>query len=680
MKRSTSVLHKALTLLLCAALLVCGISCGPAGSVSAAGEPGPDTGEAATLYSDERIQTAGDYGQIYEAVKALADRNKTGFLEKLWNRVANFSGADTAVMEAEAPMAVEDAAAAENGGTAEVAPAEGGGESDHSLTNSQVSGIDEGDIVKTDGESIYILRDGRLIIVSARGGESRVLSTTQVARDGGEYDIMPLAEPRAEAAVEENVSEYAQELYLCEDRLVVLLSRTQWRPYEESTGGAVADLDIAWFGRESVQCRAVIYDVSDPSAPQEVADLGQDGYYSSSRLMDGVLYLISNYDIYEEPREDEPATYVPQVYTQGEARAVEASEVCICPAFESVHYMVVSAIDVASAERLSTCSVLGSSDTIYMSAENLYTASTRYESQQSQPYTQDRYTVVDYTEKQTTEILRFSLTDGVVRAAASGVIPGVLLNQFALDEYQGHLRAVTTIQDNSYRIFTDEDYGWTNYQWGDGAQSNALWVLDGQLETVGSIEGLGEDEQVYSVRFDGATGYFVTFRQTDPLFAVDLADPTAPKVLSALKIPGFSQYLHVYTPGRLLGLGMDADQETGITGSMKLSMFNVEDPANVTEKHTLLLGSSYSAALYNHKAILISAAKDLIAFPAEGGYDVYGYSDERGFYLRGSFDAGEWYYDARGLYAGDYIYICGYDSLTVVNLADLTPVTTLRLF
>jgi uncharacterized secreted protein with C-terminal beta-propeller domain len=147
----------------------------------------------------------------------------------------------------------------------------------------------------------------------------------------------------------------------------------------------------------------------------------------------------------------------------------------------------------------------------------------------------------------------------------------------------------------------------------DGSKTfNALYVLDADLQVAGSITDLAQDEVIYSARFDGDIGYFVTFRQVDPLFAVDLSNPKAPVVLSALKIPGFSEYLHLWSDGRLFGLGRDADVETGRAGRMKLSMFDTSDPADVTERKTLLLDSDYSAALYNHKAILISRDKNLI--------------------------------------------------------------------
>ena len=207
--------------------------------------------------------------------------------------------------------------------------------------------------------------------------------------------------------------------------------------------------------------------------------------------------------------------------------------------------------------------------------------------------------------------------------------------------------------------------------------ANALYVLDGELKTVGSIGDLAPGEQVQSVRFDGAVGYIVTFRQVDPLFAVDLSDPMKPTVKSALKIPGFSQYLHVWSDGRLFGLGMDADAETGRTNGMKLSMFDTTDLLDVTEKHTLKLDSSWSNALYNHKAILLSAVRNIIAFPADSGYDIYSYSDAQGFRKLASIASLNWSGDSRGLYIGDFAYVVDASAISVLDMNSFKLLTQL---
>lgn len=276
-----------------------------------------------------------------------------------------------------------------------------------------------------------------------------------------------------------------------------------------------------------------------------------------------------------------------------------------------------------------------------------------------------------------TRITRFALSDGFFELGASAIIDGRLLNQFSLDEYEGYLRVVTTIDSYSYRILTDDDYDVESWQEGETISENALYVLDESLAIHGSIDGLAEDERVYSVRFDGPVGYFVTYRQVDPLFAVDLSDPASPVILSALKIPGFSQYLHVYQEGYLFGLGMAVDEETGYTDGLKLSMFDTSDPLNVDEISTLVLDDSWSEALYNHKAVFISQENDIIGFPVESNYVVYGYSDDEGFYLRKTISSTYGVYNTRGLFIGDYIYMCSNEGVGIYTLDTLDDVAAI---
>jgi uncharacterized secreted protein with C-terminal beta-propeller domain len=193
------------------------------------------------------------------------------------------------------------------------------------------------------------------------------------------------------------------------------------------------------------------------------------------------------------------------------------------------------------------------------------------------------------------------------------------------------------------------------------SQYNCLYTLDSNLLIIGKIEKLASGERVYSVRFDGDIGYFVTFRQVDPLFAVDLSVPSNPTVLSALKIPGFSQYLHPYSDTLLFGLGRDADEQSGKAGFLKLSMFDVSDPKNVSEKSKLIIdGVYYSDAISNHKAIIVDAVNNIIAFPADGKYLIYSYSPVSGFKQEAALQSpggSKYYYNVRGLYIGDFFYV-----------------------
>ena len=240
-----------------------------------------------------------------------------------------------------------------------------------------------------------------------------------------------------------------------------------------------------------------------------------------------------------------------------------------------------------------------------------------------------------------------------LKVLAKGTVPGYINDSFSIDEYGGNLRVVTT----------DE-------------RDNGLYILGPDLEELGSIENLAKDEQVYSARLMGDTGYFVTFRNTDPLFSVDLSDPEDPQILGELKIPGFSEYLHPYGDGLLLGIGMDADEETGATGGMKLSMFDVSDPADVQEKDTFVMENVYSGdVLYDYRAALVDPERNLIGFSAYDGarerYYVFSYDRESGFACRMEARvSGTGYSAARGLYIGDVLYVVKGNIIEMYRMED----------
>ena len=198
---------------------------------------------------------------------------------------------------------------------------------------------------------------------------------------------------------------------------------------------------------------------------------------------------------------------------------------------------------------------------------------------------------------------------------------------------------------------------------------------------MGSVTDLAKDEVIYSVRFDGPVGYFVTFRQVDPLFAVDLSDARNPKVLSSLKIPGFSEYLHMYDKGLLFGFGKEANAENGKVSGLKLSMFNVSDPKDVSELKTLKLDASWSDASYNHKAILVDSKRSLIAFPADNKYFIYGYDKDKGFFQKAKIDMGSDVWDGtlRGLFINEVFYVCSSEKITAYSLSDFGKLGSLKL-
>lgn len=639
MKRLTCIL---LTICLLAAMAACG-NTAPQPPYE---PPQPPRGDGPDPLPDgalKDLRAASSYTEVYSVLQTSLFQN--------WNDGGFWIAEDAAAPEA--PMAPSTSRADTDG---------------HSQTNVQVAGIDEGDIVKTDGSYIYVLRGHELIIFRADGAATAEVWRKTVGvserqeHDGDKYAGVTGAEKNP------------LELYVSGDRLAVVCSYAYWN---ES-----ADADGHWNHVYEDRLETELLDISDPTQPRTLTSLAQDGGYLASRLTSDTLYLVSRYWINNETDEHDPDSFVPALYRDGAAEILPAERIWLPNQPSGAAYTVVTAYALQDGAQQAALSLLGAGSTVYMSQDDLYLAWQNSGETVSEPRRDGVYTVTEHSYSASTELVRISLADGSLRVAANGSVDGNLLNQFALDAHDGYLRLVTTTSGNSYTVYEDEQMGFVNYVWPDETQrdTNNLFVLDSALNVVGSITGLAEDERVYSVRFAGEIGYFVTFRQTDPLFAVDLSDPTAPTLLSALKIPGFSQYLHVYGEGRLFGLGMDADAQTGRTQTMKLSMFDTSDPAKVTEKHTLVLDAYWSAALHNHKAILIAPEKDIIAFPSESGYVIYGYSDAQGFYLRAELkdtDAVGWYGNARGLYIGQYAYVVGETQIWVMDLEQLMLTQTL---
>ena len=614
------------------------------------------------------------YSNAYAAITAYQDaRNKMYYYDSIMDRneadfalapgaVSAESGTDSATGSAPQPQATS-APAGEIGGAAD----DSGG-SDYSGTNTQVAGIDEGDIVKTNGKYIYQLRTdaGELVILQADGENTKIVSRTNLT-DGYNTD-------------DSNKSKWTFEIYISDDRLAVLSSCSEWIAWNDGKGDedwAVPYYYDYYGGKSWVEMD--IYDISNPAKPRILHELGQDGRSIGTRMVDGQVYIVTEHSVYSEADKDKPETFIPALYRSGKAQLPDSGCIIIMPEINSTSYTIISAFSIDDGSLSSNQTVLGGGSTIYMSHNNIFLADSRYEENKTTVRVESVYDVVEYTGETVTSLSRYTVDGGTVRFAATGDIRGSLLNQFSMDEYGGNLRVVTTTDKQSYTTYEDREHGWMNYDWKDNEQTNALYVLDSRLNIIGSLEGLAKDERVYSVRFDGAIGYFVTFRQVDPLFTVDLADPYNPVILSQLKIPGFSQYMHVYGEGRLFGLGQEADPETGRTSGMKLSMFDTSDKSDVSEKHKLLLDSSYSEALYNHKAILISVEKNLIAFPTEIGYSVYSYDDTRGFYAIGQVKIEDgWGYNSRGLYIGEWVYVCSPDRVNIIDMSDFKSVAAIQ--
>ena len=531
----------------------------------------------------------------------------------------------------------------------------------YSGTNVQVAGVDEGDIVKTDGTYIYILRDVELIIMKAEGTNVSEVSHTIV---GSEWESTTNADDLGETSEKMPVA-----LYVTGDRAVVISSFFRW----VDSGSGADDVNSNYVVID-------IYDIENRSEPKLMKSLGQDGYQVDSRMIGNTLFLCTAYYVYD-PDQGSPEKFVPCLYTDGNREPVTCGTIGLLPDADSTTYAVLTSYDVASAGMMNTQSILGGGETVYMNTENLFLCRTEYNDNVVETGTDGPYEVTTHKTDATTTINRFSIADGSLTYAATGTVPGGLNNQFSLDENNGYLRVATTEQNGGYKIYIDEGHKFENYEPMETAQSNDLYVMNSDLQVVGSVTNLAPDESIYSARFDGDYAYLCTYRTVDPVFAVDLSDPADPNVIGALSLSGYSDYLHLWTDHQLFGLGMQTTEISSDNGTtaridgMKMVMIDTAEPAALKEESTLEIDADYSQALYNHKAILVDQARDLIAFPAEGNYLVYGYSADQGFQLKKEITfENEWDWQSRGLYIGDFFYVVNSDCIYTIDLNTLENV------
>ena len=503
---------------------------------------------------------------------------------------------------------------------------------DFSTTTEQVEGVAEADIVKTDGKYIYYLLGNELSIFKADGESSSLVSKTELEK--GKYDSYG-------------------DIFLKEDRLIILQTNDY---YNDKNFVAV-----------------VIFDISDPANPKEITTSKQEGWYNTSRMVGDYIYLISECHIdLEGIDKDDPSTFVPVTETDDACKTVPADSIYRYDEESYTNqYTVIGAFNYKDGTLNDTASLLGGTDNVYCSGGNIILANRRYKSDSD---IEGSYSV-NYN-----VVSRLEINEGQIEYKASGEVDGELENQFFIDEYNGYFRFVTTatIATQIRQKFDNTNSEIVSYS---SESSARLTVLDSTLEKVGEITDLAKGERVYSVRFMGDTAYFVTFRQTDPLFSVDLSDPKSPKLLGELKIPGFSEYMYPYGDGLLLGFGMDANEQTGRTTYLKLSMFDITDPASVTEQDkTIIDGYHDSPALYNHKSMLVASGKNLIGFAAYDGYGnikymIYEHTDgafNRKAVLTIPYESSDdvyKYYDAiRGLFIGDTFYLVSDIGLQVFDI------------
>lgn len=414
--------------------------------------------------------------------------------------------------------------------------------------------------------------------------------------------------------------ETIEEFYLTEKnkKVVMICSNSSDDDYEDVEDVTRSSL----ISKQTEGTQVVTYDVQDKKHPKKVGKVSQSGEYESSRISDGYLYLFSNYWVPENWKKKYPETYIPYV----DDSLMKAKDICLPDGMKGCMYEIISAIDLKHPDKIADSkAIFSEGGDAYVSNKNIY-------------YYEEEWTGNGKQEK--TLLRKLSYKKGKLAVVAQKTFRGYLNDSFSIDEYDGYLRMVVT-----------------------RGKTNAVYVLDQKLKLTGKITNLAKDERVYSARFLGDTGYFVTYKETDPLFSVDLSNPKNPKILGRLKIPGFSNYLHFYGEDKLLGIGMDVDKKGDVTDGVKLSMFDISDKKNVKEEHKYTLKDVYSTDVeWDYKAALIDVEKNIIGFPAGGEnrqmYYLFSYTEEKGFQcnmkekIYGS-DA----LATRGIYIKDRLYV-----------------------
>ena len=529
------------------------------------GDPVIDIGEDDVVLTAGLVRFDGCGPLIdYLHTEYLARVGPWGFNRGGWERPAFRDGTDVGDLFEEGGIAEESASV------------EG---VDYSGTNVQEAGVDEADIVKTDGRRIFTLSSGQLVVVDASG---RTRTGTVTVAEG-----------------------WGRELFIDGDSLLVITRSTSDAPDGSET--VIQRIDVS--GR----------------SPEIVETLNVQGSYISARSVGGTARVILRYD---------PQWNFPFVYPESEAGADAAREANRAAVSNSTlddwlpHYAL-DAADSSTGPRLTSCddvhapsvfsgfgmttvvsvpidgdfdpsessAVMAPGDTVYASLDSLYVATTRWV--ESEAF-DDEAAWEDAWRQRRTSLHRFDISGDEADYESSGAVLGVIHNQFSLSEHNGHLRVVTTIGD----------------PWGDESESHVrVLSTDGDvLVEVGSVGDIGRGEQVQSVRFVGDVGYVVTFRQIDPFYTVDLSDPADPTIVGELKIPGFSSYLHPISDTLVLGVGSDADEDGRVTGA-KISLFDVSDLTAPREVTVWTAPDGWNDVGWDHRAFLWWAPEDLAVIP-----------------------------------------------------------------
>jgi inhibitor of cysteine peptidase len=578
----------------------------------------------------------------------------------------------------------------------------GSASSEFSSTNVQVAGVDEADVIKNDGKYIYQVKNQQVIISEAYPAQNmKVINTLKFDKE-----FTP------------------SQLYVDEKYLVVIGNKyyplpdpgPEPMPLVKESSSKIALMPPLFRREEAV--KAIVFDISDKNDINQIREVELEGSYISSRKIGSALYLVANkYINFYYIMEQKTGLFTPSYKdsaVEGDFVNVPYSSIAYFPKTIEPNYMMIGALNLDQPEqKMELSTYLGSSQNVYASGQNLYVVVTQYENIAEPPQRDVGVSSImpirmpDFT----TGVFKFSLENGKTKYAGQGSVPGTVLNQFSMDEYDGY-----------FRIATTKGQSW---MFGDNTSKNNVYILDKEMKIAGKLEDLAPGERIYSVRFMGERGYMVTFKNVDPLFVIDLKDPKNPQVLGELKIPGYSDYLHPYDENHIIGFGKETielsnpynptGEKTAYYLGMKIALFDVTDVNNPVEMYKQVIGDrgTDSELLRNHKALLFAKNKNLLAFPVsvaevknsrpdpygmpqygetvfQGAY-VYNLDLQNGFVLKGKIthingqidNYYDWYGSGKNIeriiYIGDTLYTVSKSALKANDLTDLKEINTLSI-
>ncbi len=545
--------------------------------------------------------------------------------------------------------------------------------------------MDEADITKTDGDYIYSLSEDKVVITDVK--------------DETQIKIASEIEP-------EDSNTIPSDLILYNDKLIVISEKMK---YSSS---------YYYYYNNRNSTVVTVYDISDREQPKKIKDYQLEQPYYTSRCIDGRLYVISSGYLKEE--NDEIVTYY---YEDGKQIDPGYKNIKRIKDIDTTDQTILSMLDLNNINKtVKVNSYLMNVENAYVSENNIYLLEEKYDGSYSNPKISSIFGLKgilgafedddeEYDYGRYTYIYKFNLLDdGSIQYDKKAKEKGQTINQFSIDEYEGNLRvALYNSEGSRIVIFNDE------------------------MKKIGETEKLAEGEKMYSSRFLGDRAYLVTYKTIDPLFVIDLSNPEKPQVLGELKIPGYSTYLHPYDENHLIGIGMQTEEKVNrdssgrvrsttatITG-MKMALFDVTDVNNPIQISDTIIGDrrTTSAILTNHKALLFSKEKELLAIPVNNytedfeienssdeyesivnsytnykkeyvseGYFVYNINLTDGFTLKGTITHDKTkskysYYNTsrllRGLYIDDNLYTVSEDYIKVNSLDDLQEISQLKI-